>query len=156
MNPTDLEVKFHEVLLHSPKPFTMYLQSPDGFIKIVYQDSWSDGLGTGGSLRVLNPKHGLSSAPASWEYLLKTLAINGIELTEFEESLGRRVDAIIMNNQRSLDKMKELFGEDYVAEVLTRKPGRSFAEELADTLRNFMVKPKTKPSFSIIKGGSDT
>lgn len=151
----DLETKFHEILAQSPKPFTMYLQSNKGFVKIMYQNKWEDGLSNVSLLRLLNTKLGISIAPATWEHLLELLQEGGIDLAEFERTVDRRINSLIIKDHRSLLRSRELFGDEYVDNVLESSSSGSFAEGLLDTLAQFLKKSKDKPKLNLIKGGID-
>jgi hypothetical protein len=147
----NLEDKFINVVSHvSRGDLSIYLKASIGFVKIQYKEKWDDGLGNETLIRVINEKVAISTAPSSWEHLLKTLKVNGVSLTEFEESLDRRIDVEILTNHRSLVSLRDIFGNEYVDKVITGRGNKSVMEDFIDTLKG-LTKSKPKPALSIVK-----
>lgn len=154
----NLEDKFIAVLSRVKEPATMYLQSKgDGFIKLEYRKKWEDGLGSHSQIRVINPRLGISTAPQNWNHLLKSLKVNSVTEDEFNRVLDRRIDMQILHNHRTLEDMREVFGDTYVDNIIEKKGKRSFADDIKDLYESLITKSKLKPKskLTLIKGGDD-
>ena len=82
--------------------------------------------------------------------------MNGVEEEELERAIDRRVDLQILTNHRDMDRMKKVFGEDYVDTIIENKGNRSFADDIGDMVKTLLRK-KTKPTpkLTVLDGGSD-
>ena len=149
----NLEEKFMEVIKYSKGDYAMYLAAHDnGYVKLEYRSKWDDGLGNKSQIRIINPRMGISTAPPTWDRVMRSLNVNGVKESDFEAGLDRRIDLHILSHHRGLNGMRESFGDGYVDKIIHTRGKRSFTEDMLD-LWNSMTKrtEKPKPGLTLVK-----
>ena len=148
-----LEDKFTELISRSSNPYVMYLNSDMGIVKIEYRTNWDDGLDPYNHLRIINMKMGLSTAPVTWGHLIKSLKLNSITEESFAQSVNVRIENMILRNHRDLVDIKDVFGTEYVDDLIEERGDLSFTEGLIDTVKRLIGKTieESKPGLTIVK-----